>query len=69
MNNLIICYILSVINIVSLIDKMNENPVKVPKKYVSMAKLLKNEKLDIIKTGFLNKRSKYLKMWKKSISF
>ena len=47
---------------------MNENPVKVPKKYVSMSKLLKNEKLDIIKTGSLNKRSKYLKMWKKSIS-
>lgn len=66
MNNLINLLHIVCNVIYRIIIKMNEIPVKVPKKYVSMSKLLKNEKLDIIKTGFLSKRSKYLKMWKKS---
>jgi hypothetical protein len=44
---------------------MNETLPKTPKSKIYMSKLLKNEKVNIIRTGFIQKRSKYLKIWKK----
>ena len=44
---------------------MNDTPILLHKSQISMSKVLNKEKLNIIKMGFLNKRSKYLKMWNK----
>ena len=48
---------------------MNDSHINLKKSQISMSKVLNIEKMNIVKIGFLNKRSKYFKMWKKSFIF
>ena len=44
---------------------MNDTPINIHKSQITLLKVLNTPKSHIVKIGFLNKRSKYLKIWKK----